>query len=177
LVDEILLIRYNEGMTVFHTDDNVGYLPLPNRVEAVLSIHVSDQSLTKTAFLLPVFPDGSIVLAQNQRRGLEIAGGHAEPGETLVEAAVREAFEEVGCVVGDPIPIGFLRMTCAGNIPEGYGYPYPVSFQQFFAAPVVEQVAYAINDECGLPVRIYEFDGLKGSVRAFCERARQVVCG
>ena len=161
-------------MSVVFRTENVSYLPLPNFVEVVVSDQSCDPVLTRTAFMIPVHPDGSIVLAQNRRRGVEIAGGHVEPGETLVEAATREALEEVGCTVADVRPIGFLRMVSSGEVPNDYPYPHPLSYQQFFAGRVVEQHKYVVNDECGLPYRTLDFDGLRPSIGIFGARAREL---
>ena len=58
-----------------------------------------------TARVLPVSPDGAVLLLQDQdpaRPGIlrwGSIGGATDPGETLVEAAIRETFEETGLVV------------------------------------------------------------------------------
>jgi 8-oxo-dGTP diphosphatase len=156
---------------VVHTEHDVGYLPLPNTVEVILSDELCDPLLTRTAFMLCV-ENGCLVLAQNQRRGLEVAGGHVEPGETLMEAAMREAYEEVGCTVDLVRPIGFLRMTSAGDVPEDWAYPHPLSYQQFFAGRVVERHPYESNEECAAPVRVRNPDQIERvSARLFGKHA------
>lgn len=42
---------------------------------------------------------GEILLVRTYKRGWEIPGGQVEPGETLIEAAVRETQEEAGVTI------------------------------------------------------------------------------
>lgn len=62
---------------VVHVEYDVAYLPTPNTVEVVITNDLAPAELTKTAFMVPVCDDGGIIIAVNQRRGLEIAGGSA----------------------------------------------------------------------------------------------------
>lgn len=93
--------------------------------------------------------NGCVVVAVMRKfgRGVEIPGGHVEPGETLMEAAVREAFEETGCTVDMVRPIGFQRLVSDGAPPEGYRYPFPLSFQTFFAGRVTSMQSPSAVDE------------------------------
>lgn len=162
--------------TVSHSEE-VSYLPKPNTAEIILTCDLAPIELTCTAFVIPVFADQSILLACHQRRGLECPGGHIEPGETYEQAARREALEEVGCIVSDIIPIGFIRLTTHGVIPEGYRYPHPVSYQQFFAGKVLHQNYYESNEECAAPARLYQndFDILeRQSVPIFAKEALRI---
>ena len=102
---------------VVHVEYDVSYLPTPNKVEVVITSELAPADLTKTAFMVPVCDDGGIIIAVNQRRGLEIAGGHIESDETAEDAAFREAFEETGTTVSNVTPIGFLRMTSTADAP------------------------------------------------------------
>lgn len=145
-------------MTIAHTVHDVDYLPKPNRVDIVVTDIEAPADLTRTAFMIPAYDDGTLLLAMNQRRGLETPGGHIDPGETAMEAAIREAHEETGCRVEDVKPIGYLRMTCAGEMPEGYAYPFPLSYQQFFAGRITEVHDYVTNDECAQPVLVESVD-------------------
>jgi 8-oxo-dGTP pyrophosphatase MutT (NUDIX family) len=133
------------------TNYDVPYLPLPNRVELVLTDVEAPAGSTRTAFTVPIMEDGSLVMATNRRRGLEFSGGHMNPGENAQTAARRECFEETGCTVDELVPVGFLRMISDGIVPDGYRYPHPVGYQQFYAARVVSMAPYAANDECLAP--------------------------
>ena len=65
--------------------------------------------------------DGQVFLARREGAHGEgtwaSAGGHLEMGESLEECARREAFEELGVIVGD------LRFLCVSNI-IAYGKHY-----------------------------------------------------
>lgn len=150
------------------------YLPKPNSVEVWLSGETADPRLTASAFIIPMFDDGSIALAVNRFRGLEIAGGHIEEGESFSVAVSRECKEETGIIVANVIPIGFLKMETRGTIPQGYRYPHPVSYQQFFVGMVSAITEPLVDDECSGFVRIYRADDPridKPHMKAFCERA------
>lgn len=157
-----------------HTAINVGFLPKPNTVEVIFSDELAPQELTKTAFMIALFDDGSIMLANNVKRGTETPGGHVEEGETLLEGALRETMEEIGCEVTDVVPIGYLRMTSEGTVPEDYPYPHPLGYQQFFAGRIVKQHEYVADYECTDPVRTYDSHH-RPSVNLFWDRAKAVL--
>lgn len=77
------------------------------------SVNWSAWTPTIRATLLFVFRDGQVLLIR-KKRGLGEGkingpGGKLDPGETPVQAAVREVHEEVGVTVLDPIDRGILR--------------------------------------------------------------------
>lgn len=137
-----------------HRRHDVAYIPKPNVVDAVVSGSLLDPSLNPTAFAFVFTPDGALVLANNRRRGPEVAGGHIEPGETAAQGAVREAREETGALLDGVFPVGFFRSVTEAERPEGYRYPHPVSCQQFFAAVTDRFEAYSPNDECLEPITL-----------------------
>ena len=163
-------------MIIAYTDRDVGYLPLPNSVEITLTNIVAPVELTRTAFVMPMFEDGSFLLAMNQRRGIEIPGGHVEPGETLKQAAAREGEEEVGAIVTRLIPIGYLKMTSEGVVPPDWKYPHPVGYQQFYAGLITDVREYVANDECAEPFRCHDLNDrriTRKTISIFGEEARR----
>lgn len=158
-----------------HVRIDVGYLPLPNTVEVVFTDRLAPEGLTRTAFMIALHDDGSIQLAANKRRGSEVPGGHVEDGETLLEAALRETMEEIGCEVDDVVPIGYLRMTSMGDVPDDYDYPHPVGYQQFFAGRISKQHEYVPNDECDFPIRQSAPHYRKQELNVFWMKARQIL--
>lgn len=132
---------------------NPSFAVAPATLDFCISRYSAPLEFTSTAFLVGITKDDLVVLANNCRRGMEISGGHVEAGEDLVTAAQRENKEETGSnCIGDLIPVGFERIISCGNAPEGYKYPFPVGFQQFFAALVEITGPYEENDECLKPI-------------------------
>jgi len=139
-------------MTQLFQKEDISYLPKPNRLEFHLDLDLSPLDSTSTGFMIPLLSDGSVVMAQNRRRGLEFPGGHIEPGETSTSAAHRECVEETGYWVSHIKALGYLKQICEGEKPHDYTYPWPVSYQQFFVADVLSFKTYEENDECLSPV-------------------------
>jgi 8-oxo-dGTP pyrophosphatase MutT (NUDIX family) len=137
-------------------EHDVPYLPTPNTVEVVITGIEPPDELSPTAFMMAVDGDGRVAYAMNARRGIEVAGGHVDPGETPREAAEREAVEEVGARVEDVRPLGFLRCISHGEPSPEYRakYPWPISFQRFYVGRLTELGAHTMPDECNEPVML-----------------------
>ena len=153
--------------------ENVAYLPLPNRVELVLTDVSPPAELTPTSFMIGITDDGGIVLADHAERGLEITGGHIDPGETVVQGAIREGAEESGAEYGTVWPIGYLRCISGGTVPDDYPYPHPIGYQALHAAAVVAMTARDDYLECRRP-RIVHPDEFAALARDKQHLARQL---
>lgn len=151
----------HSGAMIIHTTRDAWWLPKPNTIEVVSSDLIAPAHLTKTSFMIPLTRKGTVIMAHNRRRGLEFPGGHVDPGETLTFAAVRETLEETGVRVSHIRPIGHQMMISTGEKPEGYKYPFPLSFQQFFVGEVMGMDPYVENDECLKPVELSVFEALR----------------
>lgn len=147
---------------------DVSYLPLPNRVDLVLTDVPPPAELTPTAFMIGITDDGGLVLADHAERGPEISGGHLEPGETPEDAARREGCEETGATYWSVWPIGYLRCTSEGTVPEDHPYPHPVGYQALYAGSVVSMDARDDYLECRPPSIVHpaEFGSLDPSLAA-----------
>lgn len=138
-------------LTLYRKDD-IGYLPKPNFVEFIMDSQIMPLDLTRTSFMIPLLPDGSVVMANNARRGLEFPGGHIEPGESSCAGAHRETVEETGYWVSHIKALGYLLQSSSGPKPLDYHYPFPISYQQFFTGDVMSFEPYIENDECLSPI-------------------------
>lgn len=168
-----VMVREPWTETVVHVLRDVRYQPTPNRSEFILSTTTPSRLLTSTAFVVPVLPDGSVLMSVSLKpdRDLEIPGGHVEKGETQEQAACREAVEEVGAHLGTPIPIGHQRMLSHGARPDPWRYGFPLAYQSFFAAPVLSIDDHVPNDECGPPRIVKDLSILKPHERLLAMRA------
>jgi 8-oxo-dGTP pyrophosphatase MutT (NUDIX family) len=146
---------------IIHTTRDAWWLPQPNTIEVVSSDIMAPAHLTRTSFMIPLTRKGTVIMANNRRRGLEFPGGHVDPGETLTFAAVRETTEETGYRVSHIKAIGYQMMISKGEMPPGYKYPFPLSFQQFFVGEVMGYEPYLANDECLDPVELSVFEALR----------------
>lgn len=59
---------------------------------------------------------GRWIFCKNKKRGWEIPGGHREAGETILEAAKRELFEETGAVKFSLTPVAAYSITDFGML-------------------------------------------------------------
>jgi len=147
-------------LTLYRKAD-VSYLPKPNYVQFVADDTIQHPDLTRTAFMVPLMPDGSVIMAMNRRRGIEFPGGHIDPGETSCAAAHRETVEETGYWVSHIKALGYLVQCSEGVKPADYHYPFPTSFQQFYTADVMSFEPYVENDECLSPIIVRPWEARK----------------
>ena len=100
-----------------------------------------------TAHCLAFDDEGRIVLTLHHERDGTIPGGHLEPGETPLDAMVREALEEAGAVVTDGVVFAHEEIDPEDGVAADPRYPVP-SFQVFFAARLVSLGQLSATDEC-----------------------------
>jgi len=87
-----------------------------------------------------------MVFIKHVSRGLEIPGGHREPGESPLECFKREIREETGISSLDQIHLlAYQELKVMATRPEGYQYPYPLSYQCFFTAEALEFSDFVAN--------------------------------
>jgi 8-oxo-dGTP pyrophosphatase MutT (NUDIX family) len=67
-------------------------------------------SETLTAHCVPITDDGKVVAVNIIGRGIDVPGGHIDPGETALEAMEREAMEEAWISVGQPVLIDVWKL-------------------------------------------------------------------
>lgn len=104
-------------------------------VELAVSSEPAPVELVTTGFTL-AFDGDRVLLVRLADRDWHPPGGHRELGETPREAAMREAMEESGCRVEGLAPLGWQRLTSHDPVPDGWTYPVPTAYQQFFVGIV-----------------------------------------
>lgn len=70
--------------------------------------------------------------AEGQRHILP--GGRREPDETLMQTLHREIHEETGCMLDDPMLLGYTHFRHLKPKPTDYAYPYPDFVQLIYTA-------------------------------------------
>lgn len=63
-----------------------------------------------------------------------LPGGRREPDETLMQTLHREIHEETGCVISEPVLLGYTHFHHLKPKPADYAYPYPDFVQLIYTA-------------------------------------------
>lgn len=103
----------------------------------IVSPQEPDPELCEAAFCI-VTCQGKVVLVEHETRGYEFTGGHIEPGEDAIAAAIREAREEGGVAIKDPRFFGYKKISPPTPMkhrddPRRY-YPFPHSYVPYYFA-------------------------------------------
>lgn len=102
---------------------------------------------SSTSHCFPV-KDGKVLFTVNPR-GIDIIGGHIEPGESGDEAFFRESLEE-GCIV--PLKyelVGAIQVDNRENQEKALAKGYPlVGYQLIYSVTEFEEKPFVITHEC-----------------------------
>lgn len=133
-------------MQILGVGHNISWLPLPNEIALILDDQLPPLAAITSALALAF--DGERILMTNLRqRGWDIPGGHLDPGEPPEAAMRREVMEEAGALLMEVQLLGYQRIRLLGDIPAGYRYPHPDSYQVLYLARVAGLVEFAGNHE------------------------------
>ena len=128
---------------------------LPKDLNATVETYLSDElpplELSPSSYAF-VFKDGALLqtdLREGERpmRTLDIPGGHIDAGEDPEQSVVRETFEETGVHVQMPKFVAYKKITIAGEKPQGYRYPHPVSYMLYYLCKVAEETTFEGNED------------------------------
>ena len=125
---------------------DIDLLPKPNEYHLILDDREPPAELTSSALIL-AFAGERLLMTRLRRRDWDIPGGHVEQGETPAETARRELDEETGATVGSLRVLGYDKFIVYAPRPEGYRYPFPISYQLFYLAKIVSLEPFTSNRE------------------------------
>ncbi len=135
------------------TEDNIFWLPkgMKATVETYLSDELPPLEFCPSSYTL-VFKDGALLLAdlregERLTRSLDVPGGHIDEGESPEQAVIRETFEETGVYIDKPQLVAVKKIIIHTPKPEGYRYPYPVSYMLYYLSAFKEETPFKGNKD------------------------------
>jgi 8-oxo-dGTP diphosphatase len=96
-----------------------------------------------TSACVPLTNNNEVIAVNIIGRGVDIPGGHIDPGETSIEAMRRESYEEATIKVGNPVLIDVLKVT---SLDKRLGLDHK-PYMLIYTARVLELGDFVINDE------------------------------
>lgn len=99
-----------------------------------INIHEMKKRAHRFVVIVAKMNDELIMVRHKDRQTYEIPGGHVEAGETLIEAAKRELYEETGAKEFDIWPIGDY------SVDESFGRLYGADIKTLGSLPDMEIV-------------------------------------
>ncbi len=110
-----------------------------------------DDNLLKFAVIVSKTNNQWVFCKHKQRDTYEVPGGHRETGETILETAKRELYEETGAVEYELQPICVYSVIGENNIiineEETYGMLFYADIKRFDKLPNLEMEKIVLFDE------------------------------
>lgn len=120
----------------------VPWIPVTHRLDVILAETLPPVDQTTSAFAFVCDSSGRTLMTYVDReaRGWDIPGGHLEPGESALDAAVRELYEETGLRLppSDLSIFAWHRIQLLEPPPADYRYPmlaYMTMFRAVLPGP------------------------------------------
>ncbi len=133
-------------MQLLATARDIAWLPLPNEISLLLDDRLPPRPLITSALAL-IFHEGKFLMTNLRQRGWDIPGGHIDPGETPAETVRREVLEEAAVTLETVCPLGYQQIRLLGDVPDGYRYPHPDSYQLFYIGHIAQILPFAPTAE------------------------------
>jgi 8-oxo-dGTP pyrophosphatase MutT (NUDIX family) len=130
---------------ILSEQNDIAWLPKPSTLTLVATSEMPPAELCTSAYVLAF--DGDNLLMADLDRGVDIPGGHIDPGEGGAAAMRREAKEETGATIGPATLFAVQKITLKGPKPEGYAYPYPDSYQLMYVSTSVTAGEFIKDDD------------------------------
>jgi len=143
--------RIQDSMILIE-EKNIEWAPQPNKVRLTLTGEEPEAGLCSSAYVLAF--EGDKILMADLDRGVDIPGGHIDPGETPEQAMRRETQEETGAIIGQAQLLGLQQVTLLGDKPVGYAYPYPTSYQLMYFTRDFQMGVFTEDEDSNGPVFI-----------------------
>lgn len=99
-----------------------------------------DHHMLKYVVIIATYQGQLILIRHKERTVWELPGGKIEPGETPIEAASRELFEESGAIAFDLLSIGIYEMNGT------YGMTYYAEVDKLEELPESEIAEIRLQD-------------------------------
>lgn len=131
--------------TLLRVTHNIPWMPLDSEGRLYHTDELPPLEHCTTAFVF-AFEGELLLLTRLAKRGWDIPGGHIEPGETSVQAAVRETLEETGVLVEQLALIGVQELEVFGALPRA-GWTQPQRAQIFYQGRVARLDPFFATDE------------------------------
>jgi 8-oxo-dGTP pyrophosphatase MutT (NUDIX family) len=123
-----LCICYADNMTHVRQPEKIlaGEWDANTSWEFYLGSTLPKEAICTSVSCLALMSEGEQIVLTHNRRGLEMLGGHVEPGETLGQTLRRESLEEGGFYPNRYEQYGYRRVSSKTPVPnDHHGGTYP----------------------------------------------------
>jgi len=132
--------------TLVKVDRDIPWLHKPGEGRLYITDELPHRDVCHTAFGF-AFAGDRVLLTRLFDRDWDLPGGHIEIGETPVQAAVREVWEETHARVEVVELLGIQELELFGERPKNHRFGYPLTVQVYYLCRVLEVRKFLINFE------------------------------